>query len=216
MANVLSVAGSRMRFRILFIVFGLTLGAYGQRTADLSAAPTLQYVLLYDKSERTLWPGGIEEQANAASQLLKDVVRSGKDVGTLVNFDEDFSIAVENSNQPDDISAKLTRQGSHGTRFWEAVVWAEEWLAKQEPSGRKKVIFVFSDGDDNASQTPWEDIYAKLQKLHIPVFIVAPSVVEHKKPGKRIAQMVSATAGAAYFVGKGNLDFARLKHDLGQ
>src|SRR5881394_1887918 len=156
MTNVLSVGGSRKRFRILFIVFGLTLGAYGQRIADPSPAPALQYVLLYDKSGRTLWPGGIEEQANAASQLLEDVVRPGKDVGTLVNFDEDFSIVVENSNQPDDISAKLTRQGSHGTRFWEAVVWAEEWLAKQEPSDRKKVVFVLSDGNDDASQTSWE------------------------------------------------------------
>jgi hypothetical protein len=209
-----AVAGRRTTFHILFIVFGLTLHAYGQRTADLSAAPGLQYVLLYDKSGRTLWPGGIEEQANAASQFLKDVVRPGTDVGTLVNFDEDFSIAVENSKQPDDISAKLTRQGGGGTRFWEAVVWAEEWVAKQQPSDRKKVIFVFTDGDDDASQTPWEVIYANLQKLHIPVFIIAPSVVEHKRPGKRITQMVGATAGAAYFVGKGSLDFARLKHDL--
>jgi hypothetical protein len=214
MANALSVAGGRTTLQILFIVFGLTLGACGQRTANLSAAPGLQYVLLYDKSGRTLWPGGIEDQANAASQFLKDIVRPGTDVGTLVNFDEDFSIAVENSTQPDDISAKLARQGSHGTRFWEAVVWAEEWLAKQEPSDRKKVIFVFSDGDDDASQTPWEDVYANLHKLHIPVFIIAPFVVEHKRPGTRITQMVSATAGAAYFVGKGSLDFARLKHDL--
>lgn len=216
MANLFSVAGSRVRFRILFIVLGLTFGAYGQRTAGISAAPALQYVLLYDKSGRTLWPGGIEEQANAASQLLKDVVRPGTDVGTLVNFDDDFSIVVENSTHPDDLSTKIIRQGSHGTRFWEAVVWAEEWLAKQAPSDRKKVIFVFSDGDDDASQTPWKDTYTNLQKLHIPVFIVAPSVVERKRPGKRIAQMVSATGGAAYFVGKGNLDFARLKHDLGR
>ena len=200
----------------MFIFFVLTVGAYGQRTADISTAPALQYVLLYDKSGNTLWPGGIKEQANAASQLLKDVVKPGMDVGTLVNFDEDFAIVVENSTQPDELSAKLIRKGSHGTRFWEAVVWAEECLAKQAPSDRKKVIFVFSDGDDDASQTPWEVIYTKLQKLHIPVFIVAPSVVEHKRPGNRIAQMASATAGAAYFVGKGNPDFARLKRDLGR
>jgi hypothetical protein len=205
-----------MTFRILFIVLHLILGAYGQGTSDLSAVPALQYVLLYDKSGKTLWPGGIEEQANSASQFLKQVVRPGTDVGTLVNFDEDFFIAVENSTQPDDISAKLTRQGGHGTRFWEAVVWAEEWLAKQQLSDRKKVIFVFTDGDDNASQTPWEVVYADLQKLHIPVFIIAPSVVEHKRPGKRIMEMAGATAGAAYFVGKDNLDFARLKHDLGR
>jgi hypothetical protein len=120
------------------MVLGLVLGAYGQGTPDVSAAPALQYVLLFDKSGKTLWPGGIEDQANAASQFLKDVVRPSADVGTLVNFDEDFSVAVENSSQPDDISAKLARQGSGGTRFWEAVLSAEDWVAKQQhPTGRR-------------------------------------------------------------------------------
>src|SRR5260221_14783897 len=101
-----------MKARVLLVVFGLTLGAYGQGTSP-SPAPALQYVLLYDKSGRTLWPGGIEEQANAASQFLKDFVRPGADVETLANFDEDFSTAVENPTQPDELSAKLTRKGSH-------------------------------------------------------------------------------------------------------
>ncbi len=205
-----------MTFRILFAVLGFTVVGYGQETSA-PATPALQYVLLYDKSEKTLWPGGLEAQAAAASQLLKEVMRPGADVGTLVNFDEDFSIALENSTQPDDISAKLARQQSGGTRLWDTVVWAEERTVTQELSdGKKKVIFIFTDGDDNASQTPWETVEAKLKKLNIPVFIIAPSVVKHKKPGKRIAQMANATGGAAYFVGKDNPDFTPLEHDLGR
>jgi hypothetical protein len=57
---------------------------------------------------------------------------------------------------------------------------------------------------------------AKLEELHFPVFIIAPSVVEHKNPGKRIMEISSASGGTAYFVGKGSPDFARLKHDLGR
>src|SRR5260370_37078320 len=41
-------------------------------------------------------------------------------------------------------------------------------------------------------------------------------LVPYRQVRRRRASVVSATAGAGYFVGKGNLDFARLKPDLGQ
>jgi Mg-chelatase subunit ChlD len=58
-----------------------------------------------------------------------------------------------NSTEPDEIAAKLARTGHHATRLYDALVSAAEWLAKQESSDKRKLIFVFSDGDDNASQT---------------------------------------------------------------
>jgi len=45
------------------------------------------------------------------------------------------------------------------------------------------LIFVFSDGDDNASQTSLPETIAALQRAEIPVIVVAPSVAEHKLQG---------------------------------
>jgi len=48
--------------------------------------------------------------------LLKEVVRPASDVGSLVNFSEEFSLELENSTEPDEIAAKLarTRTTQHG------------------------------------------------------------------------------------------------------
>jgi hypothetical protein len=87
-----------MKISILPIVFCLSLAVYGEQ-AGTAPATAWQAVLLNDKSGRTLWPGGIEQQANAAAQLLKEVVRPASDVGSLVNFSEEFSLEVEELNR---------------------------------------------------------------------------------------------------------------------
>jgi len=207
-----------MKFLPLAIVC-LSLSGYAQPTAAGTATPTatvtpLQYVLLNDTSGRTLWPGGIEQQVSMASQFLRQVVTPGSDLGSVVNFSEEYWLEVENSTDPDDLVAKLIHQGRHGTKLYEAVVEAAGWLSKQETSDKRKIIFVFSDGDDNASQISLQDAITTVQSLHIPVVVVAPSVVEHKKPGKDMKQLANATGGHAYFVRGNSLDFALIKRDL--
>ena len=99
---------------------------YGQQASAPSPGTSWQYVLLNDESGKTLWPGGIEEQANAAAQLLKEVVRPGTDLGSLVNFNEDFPLDVENTTNPDEIAAKLARHGRQGTRLYDALIARHE------------------------------------------------------------------------------------------
>jgi hypothetical protein len=174
----------------------------------------MQYVLLNDTSGRTLWPKGIEQQVSMASEFLRQVVTPGSDLGSLVNFSEEFWLEVENSTDPDELVAKLIHQGRHGTKLYEAVVEAARWLSKQEPSDKRKIIFVFSDGDDDASQISLQDAITTVQSLHTPVVVITPSVVERKKPGKDMKQLANATGGHAYFVRGYSLDFALLKRDL--
>jgi Mg-chelatase subunit ChlD len=203
-----------MKISILPIVFFLSLAVYGQQAGTAPAA-AWQYVLLNDKSGRTLWLVGIEQQPHAAAQLLKEVVKPGSDVGSLVNFGEDFLLEVENSTDPAEIAAKLARPGHHGTRLYDALVSSAEWLAKQESSDKLKLIFVFSDGDDNASQTSLPQTIAALQRTQIPVIVVAPSVIEHKPQGKNLKQLATRTGGHAYFLQQNkDFDFTLIKRDL--
>jgi hypothetical protein len=204
-----------MKLPLLTVVFCFCLPIYCQQTTKSATGVRLQYMVLNDTSERTLWPGGIEQQANTAARFLKEVVNPGSDVGTLVNFSEEFWLDAENSTNPDDIAAKLVRRGHHATALYQAVVSAAQWLAKQESSDRHKIIFVFSDGDDNASQISLEDTIAAVHRVHIPVSVIAPSAVEHKRPGKAMKQLANATGGHVYFVHHSdNFDFGALKRDL--
>ncbi len=182
-----------------------------------ATAPRLQYILLNDASRLTHWPGGTEQQVNIATQFLKQVVMPGSDVGSLVNFSDNGSIflGVANSTQPHDIAKKLVREGRGGTAVYDSVVSAATWLSKQESSDRRKMVFLFSDGDDDASSMSLKDAIKTVQVISIPVFVIAPSSVEDKRSGKNMKQFADATGGHAYFVdGNSGFDFALLKHDL--
>ena len=142
-------------------------------------------------------------------------MRPASDVGSLVNFSEEFSLELENSTEPDEIAAKLARTGHHATRLYDALVSAAEWLAKQESSDKRKLIFVFSEGDDNASQTSLPETIAALQRALIPVIVVAPSVVEHQPQGKNLGQLATRTGGHVYFLHQNkDFDFVLIKRDL--
>jgi hypothetical protein len=212
-----------MKRPILGIVLCLTLPIDCQQAAEPATGTRLDYVLLNDVSGSTLWPRGIEQQVNAATQFLKQVVVPGSDIGSLRNFsevnpNEDFLLDVENSTNPGEIAAKLVHQGRGGTNVGDTVVLAARWLAKQESSDRRKMIFVFSDWDDNASrlfQHYPEDWIAAVRTLHIPIIVIAPSVVEHKRQGKRVKQFAEATGGHAYFIHESDrFDFSLFKRDL--
>jgi Mg-chelatase subunit ChlD len=206
-----------MKLSILPIVFCLSMTVYGQQAAAPSPGTSWQYVLLNDKSGRTLWPGGIEEQANAAAQLLKEVVRPGTDLGSLVNFNEHFPLDVENSTNPDEIPAKLARHGRQGTRLYDALIATADWLAKQESPDKRKLIFVFSDGDDDASQLNLQETIASAQRAQIPIIVIAPSAVEHKRPGKALKRLATRTGGHVYFLHENkSFDFALINRDLGR
>lgn len=54
--------------------------------------------------------------------------------------------------------------------------------------------------------------------MHIPVFVIAPQTVEHKRQGKDLDILAAATGGHAYFVPTkaGGFELADLKRDLGR
>ena len=168
-------------------------------------------------SGKTLWPRGIEQQVSLESQFLEQVVRPGTDIGSLVNFADNFYIDVQNSTKPADLKFKLIRQEHGGTRAFDALVATANWLDKYQFPDSRKAIFLFSDGDDNASQLSLQKAITSVQAVHIPVFVIAPTAVEHKKQGKDLGKLASETGGHVYFVPKANTyDFTTLKHDLGR
>jgi hypothetical protein len=177
----------------------------------------LQYVLLNDQSGKTAWPGGTKAQADAAAQLLTDVIVPGNDIGTLVNFSHEAYVDAIDETDPVKISAKLVRQGAGETRLFDALVRAANWLNKQtaEPN-RRKVMFLFSDGEDNASEANSRRAIETLQRGGVPLFVFAPSSVEKDKHGRVLRQLAEESGGRLYIV-KGDpksVEFESLKHDL--
>jgi len=181
----------------------------------------LQYVLLNDASgsTRNVWPNGTKQQTDAEDQFLKQIVVASSDVGTLVNFSDGIYVDVQNENNPEKLAAKLDRKGMGDTKIYDAVVSAVQWLARQAalPDCRK-VIFLFTDGDDNTSRSSLDEATDALQRTGIPIFIVAPSSVERKREGQKLSQLASQSGGRVYFLARDTkqVKFDFLKRDLAQ
>lgn len=183
------------------------------------AGKRLQYILLNDASGSNQWPNGTKQQADAADQLLRQVVVASSDVGSLVNFSEEVYIDVQNENNPQKLAAKLERTGRGGTGMYDAVVSAANWLAKQPAvADCRKVMFLFSDGEDNTSRSSLDRATKALQRTGITIFIVAPSSVETKKQGETLRHLTSQSGGRVYFLPRdtSQVKFDFLKRDLTQ
>src|SRR5947207_7968129 len=162
-----------MKLLTWLAVLMMSIATCGQQPPGSSAK--WHYVLINDGSARTLWPGGTEQQATIAAHFLKDVVQPGSDMGTLVSFNDKPTIEVENSTNPDQLGAMLVRHGRGGTAVYDSIVAAAEWLDKQDSTDRQKIIFVFSDFDDDASYTNLQNTISSVQRVRISVIFVAPS-----------------------------------------
>jgi len=165
------------------------------------AGKPLQYVLLNDQSRSTWWPDGTKQQTEVADQFLEQVVAKGSDIGSLVNFGYNVFIDVQNEKDPLKLSRKLKRNGVGGTKLSDAVVSAGNWLDKQPLNpGHRKVMFLFCDGEDDASESGVSKAIATLQRVAIPIFIIAPSSVEAKTEGEKLRQLSRETGGRVYFL----------------
>ena len=192
----------------------------GQPTVVASIVPLagrhLHYVLVNDASSINAWPRSVK-QADAAAEFLKEIVVANSDIGTLVNFSDQAFLDLQNEKDPQKLAAKLVRNGRGGTALHDAVVSAANWLA-QEPDDPdfRKVMFLFCDGQDNASRLSLNQVDKALPRTGIPIFIIAPSTVEAKKDGQKLRHLADLSGGRVYFLsGKtGQMNFEMVKRDL--
>jgi len=183
---------------------------------SLSGKP-LQYVLINDQRLHNQWPGGRDQQAHVAKELLKQVVSSGSDIGTLVNYSDAVFLDVQDERDPKKLSSQIRATGIGPARLYEAVVAGTKWLAKQ-PTTRdgRKVTFLVCDGSDTGSHVGLADAIKALQEASFPIFVVAPSDSEKKKQGQDMRELAEQSGGRAYFLGPSTryLTFDDLKRDL--
>jgi len=187
------------------------------------AGQHLQYALINAERQKTLWPGGAKQQIDVASQFLKQVVVAGFDIGSLVNFSVESYLDVSDQKDPRQLAAKLLANDGSGAAMYDALAMYDAVVAtashladKPAIPGYRKAIFLFCDGEDNQSTLTLTGATVLLQRLGIPLFVVAPSSVKNKTQGKNLSKLAREAGGRAYFLRDDarevNFDF--LKHDL--
>lgn len=148
--------------------------------------------------------GSMREKRAKVNQAALNLVRSSnpQDEVFVVNFNDEYYLDQDFTNdllKLKDALEKIDAKG--GTALYDAVVASADHLKRY---GRldKKILFVVTDGEDNASQESLEQAVKQLQEENGPS-VYAIGILgdeEHPKRAKRALQIIAErTGGLAFF-----------------
>ena len=147
--------------------------------------------------------GSMREKRQKVNAAALNLVRASNpnDEVFIVNFNDEYYLDQDftaNINKLKEALEKIEARG--GTALYDAVVASADWLKRAKLE--KKVIFVVTDGEDNASAQSLEQAVRRLQAENGPT-VYAIGILgdeEHPKRAKRALQVMSErTGGIAFF-----------------
>ena len=148
--------------------------------------------------------GSMREKRNKVNQAALNLVRSSnpRDEVCIVNFNDEYYLDQDFTNDLLKMKEALEKiNASGGTALYEAVVASADHL-KRNARLEKRVLFVVTDGEDNASLETLEQAVQQLQGEKGPS-VYAIGILgdeEHPKRARRALEILAdRTGGLAFF-----------------
>jgi Ca-activated chloride channel family protein len=148
--------------------------------------------------------GSMREKRTKVNQAALNLVRSSnpQDEVFVVNFNDEYYLDQDFTNDLLKLKEALEKiDAKGGTALYEAVVASAEHL-KRNARLERKVLFVVTDGEDNASRETLEQAVKQLQEENGPS-VYAIGVLgdeEHPKRARRALEIIAQrTGGLAFF-----------------
>jgi len=148
--------------------------------------------------------GSMREKRAKVNQAALNLVRSSnpRDEVCVVNFNDEYYLDQDFTNDLLKLKEALEKiDAKGGTALYDAVVASADHL-KKNARLEKKVIFVVTDGEDNASRETLEQAVKHLQEENGPS-VYAIGILgdeEHPKRARRALDiMAQRTGGLAFF-----------------
>ena len=148
--------------------------------------------------------GSMREKRNKVNQAALNLVRSSNplDEVFLVNFNDEYYLDQDFTNDLLKLKEALEKIDARGgTALYDAVVASAEHL-KRDARLDKKVLFVVTDGEDNASNETLEQAVKHLQEENGPsVYCIGIlGEEEHPRRARRALEIIAQrTGGIAFF-----------------
>jgi len=148
--------------------------------------------------------GSMREKRAKVNQAALNLVRSSnpQDEVFVVNFNDEYYLDQDFTNDLLKLKEALEKiDAKGGTALYEAVVASAEHL-KRNAKLERKILFVVTDGEDNASRETLEQAVKQLQQENGPS-VYAIGVLgdeEHPKRARRALEIIAQrTGGLAFF-----------------
>ena len=150
--------------------------------------------------------GSMREKRNKVNQAALNLVRSSnpRDEVFVVNFNDEYYLDQDFTNDLLKLKEALEKIDARGgTALYDAVVASADHL-KRNARLEKKVLFVVTDGEDNASNETLEQAVKQLQEENGPQ-VYAIGILgdeEHPKRAKRALEIIAQRTGGIAFYPK--------------
>jgi VWFA-related protein len=148
--------------------------------------------------------GSMREKRSKVNQAALNLVRSSnpKDEVFVVNFNDEYYLDQDFTNDLLKLKEALEKiDAKGGTALYEAVVASADHL-KRNARLERKVLFVVTDGEDNASRETLEQAVKQLQGENGPS-VYAIGILgdeDHPKRARRALEIITQrTGGLAFF-----------------
>ena len=161
----------------------------------------LRFGLLIDTSSSTRQR--IQFEKEAAMQLGYYVLSHNKDhQGFLMTFDHGPEVIQDYTTNPDDLTTALDGlQAAGGTAMLDAVIEASHKHLREAPGPGipRRVIVLFSDGEDNLSKHSLEQTVEIALRNDVRIFVVSSNGYGQNAPGQATLQrLVRETNGQMF------------------
>jgi Ca-activated chloride channel homolog len=147
--------------------------------------------------------GSMREKRDKVNKAALNLVRSSNphDQVFVVNFNDEYYLDqpfTSNINLLKEALEKVEARG--GTALYDAVVASAEYM-KRNARLQKKVIFVVTDGEDNASRETLEETVRRLQEENGPaVYAIGLLGEERARRARRALETISQKTGGIAFL----------------
>jgi len=142
-----------------------------------------------------------EKVAKAAENLI--AASNAQDQIFIVNFSDEYFLDQDFTNDPKKLRGALEKLESRGgTALYDAIVASADHL-KKNAKLQKKVIFVVTDGEDDASRQSLEQSVRQLQEENGPtIYAIGILGEEKQRRAKRALQTIAERTGGIAFLPK--------------
>ncbi len=147
--------------------------------------------------------GSMREKRAKVNKAALNLVRASnpQDEVFVVNFSDEFYLDQPFTNKVSLLQSALEKYETRGgTALYDAVVASADEL-KRHGKLQKKILFVVTDGEDDASRESLEQAVRRLQEENGPtVYAIGLLGEERQRRAKRALQIISErTGGIAFF-----------------
>jgi Ca-activated chloride channel homolog len=172
-------------------------------------------------------------EKDAATDFLANVIRRNKDMAFLMTFDNEPEVVQDFTGDPSILTDAIQKQrAGGGTSFNDAIYMAAQKLSKAplpetgDPEVRR-VLVVFSDGEDNLSDRALSDAIEMAERSEVAVYSISTSTEwlatettdKPRKlfmtPGDKVLETLSVETGGRVFFPYKVDDLAESFQDIG-